>query len=86
MFHSSFTRGVITSCWQKLLPLFNLETIFFASSLVLLHSKGWLRFLPRVVALLSDMCMGDESDGDAAPQDDISGLSVTELILNSAGI
>lgn len=39
-----------------------------------------------MVALLSDMCMGDDSDGDAAPQDDISGLSVTELILNSAGI
>lgn len=82
MFHSSFTRGVITSCWQKLLPLFNLETIFFASSLVLLHSKEWLHFLPRMVALLSDVCMGDDSDGGAAPQDDISGLSVTNFNLS----
>lgn len=49
---------------------------------MLLHSKEWLHFLPRMVALLSDVCMGDDSDGGAAPQDDISGLSVTNFNLS----
>lgn len=53
---------------------------------MLLHSKEWLHFLPRVVALLSDMCIRDDSDGGAVPQDDISSLSVNRLILNGAGI
>lgn len=35
---------------------------------------------------LSDTRMCNDSDGDSVPQDDISGLLVTEVILNSAGI
>lgn len=53
---------------------------------MLLHSKEWLHFLPRVVALLFGMCMGDDSNGGAVPQDNILGSSVNKLILNGAGI